>query len=93
MAVAVNVKSGVADCGMGIYAAAKALDLDFVPFARERYDLILPRAFEEEPRMRTLLDLIRDQAFQDKVRNLGGYETEWTGRVMQAGDGLPPEED
>jgi len=92
MAVAVNVKSGVADCGMGIYAAAKALDLDFVPFARERYDLILPRAFEEEPRMRTLLDLIRDQAFQDKVRNLGGYETEWTGRVMQAGDGLPPEE-
>ena len=90
MAVAVNVKSGVADCGMGIYAAAKALDLDFVPFARERYDLILPRAFEEETRMRTLLDLIRDQDFQDKVRNLGGYETGWTGREMQPGDGLPP---
>ncbi|MCF8029914.1 MAG: molybdopterin biosynthesis protein [Desulfohalobiaceae bacterium] len=93
MAVAVNVKSGVADCGMGIYAAAKALDLDFVPFARERYDLILPRAFEEEARMRTLLDLVRDRAFQDKVRNLGGYETEWTGRVMQPGDGLPPVQD
>ena len=38
MAVAVNVLTGAADCGLGIHAAAKALDLDFVPLARERYD-------------------------------------------------------
>jgi putative molybdopterin biosynthesis protein len=92
MAVAVNVKSGVADCGMGIHAAAKALDLDFVPFARERYDLVLPRAFEEEPKIRTLLDLLGEPALQARIRELGGYETSWTGRIVRRGDGLPPEE-
>ena len=44
MAVAVDVLSGAADCGMGIYAAAKALDLDFIPVEREQYDLILPHS-------------------------------------------------
>ncbi len=43
MAVAVNVLTLAADCGLGIFAAAKALDLDFVPLALERYDLVLPR--------------------------------------------------
>ncbi|MCF8086359.1 MAG: molybdopterin biosynthesis protein [Desulfohalobiaceae bacterium] len=93
MAVAVNVKSGVADCGMGIHAAAKALDLDFVPFARERYDLVIPRAFHEEPKIQTLLGLIRQPDLQTKIRDLGGYETPWTGRIVRPGDGLPPEED
>ncbi len=45
MAVAVDVKSGAADAGLGIYAAAKALNLDFIPVTRERYDLVIPRRF------------------------------------------------
>ena len=32
MSVAVNVLSGAADTGLGIYAAAKALALDFIPW-------------------------------------------------------------
>jgi putative molybdopterin biosynthesis protein len=39
MAVAVQVLAGAADVGLGILAAARALDLDFVPVASERYDL------------------------------------------------------
>jgi len=35
MAVAVDVLSGRADVGLGIYAAAKALNLDFIPIAVE----------------------------------------------------------
>ena len=49
MAVAVNVLTGAADCGMGIYAAAKALGLDFVPLALERYDLVIPARFLDDP--------------------------------------------
>lgn len=52
MAVAVNVLTGAADCGMGIYAAAKALGLDFVPLALERYDLVIPTRFLDDPRVR-----------------------------------------
>jgi molybdate-binding protein len=37
------VKSGAADAGLGILAAARALELDFVPLFDERYDLVIPR--------------------------------------------------
>jgi len=88
MAIAVNVLSGAADCGMGIYAACKALDLDFVPLARERYDLIIPEVHQEDPKIQTLLQLIRSGDFQAKVRDLGGYETYLTGQIMEPGQGL-----
>ena len=37
-AVAALVADGIADCGLGIRAAAIALEVDFVPLAREPYD-------------------------------------------------------
>jgi putative molybdopterin biosynthesis protein len=88
MAVAVNVLSGAVDCGLGIFAAAKALNLDFVPLARERYDLIIPRKFADDPKIATILDLIRSEALQAKIRNLGGYDTDLTGKEMMPEMGL-----
>ncbi len=88
MAVAVNVLTGAADCGLGIHAAAKALDLGFVELARERYDLLIPTRFLDDPRIKTLLEVIRSRDFQAKIRNQGGYETTLTGQVMRPGVGL-----
>ncbi len=89
MAVAVNVLTGAADCGLGIHAAAKALDLDFVPLARERYDLVIAaEAFEMDSKIAALLELLRSEAFQGKILKLGGYEVGLSGREMQAGQGL-----
>ncbi len=88
MAVAVNVLTGAADCGLGIFAAAKALNLDFAPLALERYDLIIPKAFLDDPKITALLHLVRDPAFKAKVRDLGGYETDLTGQIMEPGMGL-----
>lgn len=88
MAVAVNVLSGTADCGMGIFAAAKALDLDFVPLARERYDLLIPVPYLEDAKVQIVLDLLNTEQFQNKIQGLGGYETGLTGQVMQPGMGL-----
>jgi putative molybdopterin biosynthesis protein len=88
MAVAVNVLSGTADCGMGIFAAAKALDLDFVPLARERYDLLIPVPNLEDAKVQIVLDLLNTEQFQNKIQGLGGYETGLTGQVMQPGMGL-----
>ena len=85
MAVAVNVLSGTADCGMGIYAAAKALDLDFVPLARERYDLIIPTVHWEDDKVQTVLNLLNSAQIQAQIHALGGYETGLTGQIMQPG--------
>jgi putative molybdopterin biosynthesis protein len=88
MAVAVNVLTHAADCGQGIFAAAKALDLDFVPLARERYDLILPTAHLSDPRIMTLRQVIGTAQFQKRMRDLGGYDTPLTGKIMKPGMGL-----
>jgi len=87
MAVAVNVLTGAADCGLGIFAAAKALDLDFLPLALERYDLIFPTAYLSDPRVEVLLSVIRQPGFQERMRALGGYATPLTGQVRKPGMG------
>ena len=85
MAVAVNVLTDAAHCGMGIFAAASALGLDFVPLARERYDLAIPRIFLEDPRIKAVRELLESPAFKARIEGLGGYETTLTGQVMRPG--------
>jgi putative molybdopterin biosynthesis protein len=86
MAVAVDVLSGAADCGLGIYAAAKALDLDFIPIEREQYDLIFPSAMVETPAIRVVLDTLRSEGFKERVKSLGGYDPSKSGEMWtQAG--------
>jgi molybdenum cofactor synthesis domain-containing protein len=80
MAVAVDVLSGAADCGVGIYAAAKALNLNFVPLEREQYDLVFPSAFVEIPAIQVVLETIRSQGFRERVRSLGGYDPAESGQ-------------
>ncbi|MBI4281862.1 MAG: molybdopterin biosynthesis protein [Chloroflexi bacterium] len=80
--VAAAVASGTADVGLGIMAAAKALALDFVPLLKERYDLVIPRAYYESSLLQPLLDIIRQPGFQAQVVALGGYDTSQTGQVV-----------
>jgi putative molybdopterin biosynthesis protein len=89
MAVAVNVATGTADCGLGVMAAARALGLDFVPLARERYDLAIPREFLDDNRVRAVFRVLGDPEFKSRVESMGGYETALTGQTMQPGTPLP----
>lgn len=83
MNVAVAVSSGSVDAGMGIRAAANALDLDFVPIAEERYDLIVPDIFLKDSRIKAALELIRGNlAFRDKIETLGGYNLRDCGTII-----------
>ena len=84
LAVAAAVKSGAADCGLGILAAARALDLDYVPLFHERYDLVIPVEYYESDLLAPLLDIIRepDPAFVQAVHALGGYDTPHMGEVL-----------
>jgi molybdenum cofactor synthesis domain-containing protein len=81
MAVAVDVLSGAADCGMGIFAAAKALDLGFVPMEREQYDLVIPSSMLDNPNIQALLETIRSPNFRKRVEILGGYDPSRSGQL------------
>jgi putative molybdopterin biosynthesis protein len=82
LAVAAAVASGAADTGMGILAAARALNLDFVPLMQERYDLIVPREYYDSELLAPLLALIRGPEFRHQVEALGGYDTAQMGEVV-----------
>ena len=81
MTVAVDVLSGAADCGMGILAAARALDLDFIPVVEEQYELVIPRPELEKPGIALLLETIRSPAFRERVSALGGYDPSRSGEL------------
>ena len=82
LAVAAAIAAGRADCGLGIQAAATALDLDFLPLYRERYDLVIPTEHYESELLAPLLDLLRSEAFTDDVNGLVGYELEKPGEIL-----------
>jgi putative molybdopterin biosynthesis protein len=88
MSVAVSVLSGRADAGLGIHAAAQALELDFVPVVTEEYDLIIPDRFYHTQKIQVLLETIQSNEFQDRVMSLGGYSIENTGKVMYRSDAV-----
>jgi putative molybdopterin biosynthesis protein len=87
MAVAVSVLSGRADAGMAIFSSAKALDLDFIPVAQERYDLVIPESAWNDYKIQLLLDIIVSDSFRRMVGSMGGYDVCDSGRMMGIWDG------
>jgi putative molybdopterin biosynthesis protein len=85
MAVAEAVEQGEADAGVGLLAAARAFDLDFVPLAIERYDLVLLARDRTVPPLNWLLDLVKSAAFRGVASHLGGYDTRLTGQEVFLG--------
>ena len=85
MAVAVAVQSGAADTGLGIRAAARAVGLDFVPVASERYELVIPEAHLDHEGVRELLAVIGSAEFRRRVEELGGYDATASGQVAGVG--------
>jgi putative molybdopterin biosynthesis protein len=83
LAVAAAVAAGRADAGLGVMAAARAFELDFVPLTREPYDLVLDAATLEDPVTAPLWALLGDPAFRAAVEELGGYGTEEMGRRIR----------
>ena len=82
MAVAANVKSGTAEVGLGILAAARALGLDFIPLTPERYDLVVPQTTYDDPRFQELLETVRSPEFHRAAEALGGYDLKDCGKLM-----------
>ncbi len=81
--VAMTVATGQADAGLGVRAAATALDLEFIPSVWEEFDLILSGTMlaAAEP----LIAALRDPGVQTAVAALGGYDIARTGTVEMLG--------
>jgi putative molybdopterin biosynthesis protein len=80
-AVGVLVSSGVADVGVAIYPVARLFDTDFIPLVEEEYDLLVTREFMGDPRFSRLMDAVTSSEFARRIQELGGYNTEGTGKT------------
>lgn len=82
LAVAAAIASGRADCGLGIAAAAQALDLDFISLYQEHYELVIPANYYADPLLRPLFDVLSDSAFRQAVAALPGYDVSRMGTLV-----------
>ena len=82
LAVAVDVATDLADCGMGVRAAAEALGLSFIPLTWERYDLVVPRHFWDGELLSPLRELLADAEFCAAVASLPGYDPTAMGELV-----------
>jgi putative molybdopterin biosynthesis protein len=73
LAVAAEVKGNEHAAGLGIYPAAKAMDLEFLPISDEEYDLVMTRSFYESESGGLMLEIIQSEAFKQQVDKIGGY--------------------
>jgi putative molybdopterin biosynthesis protein len=79
LAVALAVKNGEADAGMGVYSAAKTFGLRFMPVASERYEIAIRPEHLGDPRVSELCNTLVSPSFKEILIRLGGYDTTETG--------------
>ena len=80
--VAVQIVSGSADAGMGIYSAAQLYGLDFIPICIEEYDLLIPDSVWDTPQVQQMIETLKSEAFREKILAMGGYTLEHPGEVI-----------
>lgn len=73
LSVAAEVKGNENAAGLGIFPAARAMGLDFIPVADENYDLLMTKAFFESEKGIWLRSIIQSEAFKAEVAKIGGY--------------------
>jgi putative molybdopterin biosynthesis protein len=74
------IQAGQVDAGIGLQAAARKLNLDFLPLFNERYDLTFRQ--EQSETLTPLLDHLQSGIFRSEVAGMSGYDTTHTGEQL-----------
>lgn len=82
LGVAAAVASGDADVGLGIYSAASAMGLDFIPIGNEEYDFAVPEEYLDSEMIKSFIETIKSSEFLSELDRLGGYSYSNIGRII-----------
>jgi putative molybdopterin biosynthesis protein len=85
--VAAAIAAGLADAGIASEPAALAYDLDFIPLAAERFDLVIPAGQASSREVQGLLKVLTSTWLLDQLASLPGYDP---GRCGEPIATLPP---
>jgi molybdate-binding protein len=77
------VRSGFADAGVSLRLVSEEAGLHFIPVREEAYDLCIPEAFEDDPRVRALIEVVRSKLLRSLLGDLPGYDSKETGEMTR----------
>ncbi|WP_355660965.1 helix-turn-helix transcriptional regulator [Halomonas salifodinae] len=80
--LALAVRQGEADAGLGVAAAARRQGVDFLSLHWEPFDLLMRRRDYFEAPIQRLLAFAREPRFAERAATLGGYDLSELGRVV-----------
>lgn len=80
--VARAVAESSAEVGLGLESAADAFGLDFIPLARERYDLVMRAETAALPAVQAWIGWLGSEEGRGWIRRFKGYEVQETGQVL-----------
>jgi len=69
-----DVAAGSADAGIASEPVARAYDLDFIPLASERFDLVLPAKHAASREVQGLLKVLTSPWLLAQLASLPGYD-------------------
>jgi putative molybdopterin biosynthesis protein len=82
--VAIAIRNGKADMGVGIKSVAKLLELDFIPIQSERFDFVVLREKIKEEKIVKFIKTLTSKHFKAEIRekNLGIEFDDRIGQIL-----------
>lgn len=81
--VAMAVKNGTAEAGLGIMEAAKIADLDFIPLAKEEYDFLINPEVKDSEKISEFIKFLKSDFLRERIENLTGYGLNRPGEIVE----------
>jgi len=79
--VAQAIRSGFAQAGVSVRLVCEEEEIDFLSVRSEAYELCLPQASLEDPRIKALLTVVQSTTYRRMLADLPGYHCRSTGEM------------
>ncbi len=84
-AVAAAIAADSAQAGLGILSAAKIYALDYIPLYSEQYDFLVAESALSDKRVKSFLEVLYSDIFQQRLKRMGGYTFDGIGQIVEIG--------
>ncbi|MDQ0975245.1 putative molybdopterin biosynthesis protein [Neobacillus niacini] len=82
LSTASYISRGMADVAFGIQSAASHLGLDFIPVAKEQFDLVFRFTNENKQKLTDLIHYLQSPGFKSSLTDLEGYDIQDLGTII-----------
>ncbi|HEY2421403.1 MAG TPA: helix-turn-helix transcriptional regulator [Neobacillus sp.] len=82
LSTASHISRGMADVAFGIQSAATHLGLDFIPVAKEHFDLVFRFTAENHQSLTELISFLQSPSFKAGITDLDGYDIQDLGTII-----------